>query len=45
MHCRYHPRYKAKLKPRIPCEACWWLYFRMHAWWRVPVGVKVEETK
>lgn len=25
--CRKHPRYKAVLKPRIPCPGCWWLFF------------------
>jgi hypothetical protein len=25
--CKSHPRYRAKGKPRLACEGCWWLWF------------------
>ena len=25
--CRKHPRYLAKLRPRVACAGCWWLWF------------------
>lgn len=27
MKCRKHPKYQAKRKPKVACEACWILYF------------------
>lgn len=30
MKCKKHPKYKGILKPRVPCEACWYLWARAH---------------
>lgn len=27
MKCKKHPKYKAKMKPRVPCEECWCKWF------------------
>ncbi len=29
MKCKKHPKYKAILKPRVPCEDCWVMYLGM----------------
>ncbi len=29
--CKIHPRYQAKRKPRLACEACWSLWFKVKA--------------
>lgn len=28
--CAEHPRYQAKRKPRLPCEACWRYFVRLN---------------
>lgn len=25
--CKKHPKYQAKLQPKVPCLTCWTLYF------------------
>jgi len=28
--CPKHPKYKAKLRPRVPCDDCWYKYLNKH---------------
>lgn len=37
-HCTFHPRYKGKHIPKVPCELCWQVYLRNQLKARVSNG-------
>ncbi len=48
MNCEKHPKYKAILKPRVDCRACWILYLEtvmeLHSFVMKKIGSLAEEA-